>query len=70
MWARVVAARVECGAAGGAVKVGPSGPPAGEALTAPMGQLSPAIMGMEPRQGLLVASWWLDTADRTVAQEN
>jgi hypothetical protein len=44
--------------------------PEGEALTALVVQLSPATMGVEPRQGLVVASLWLDTAGHTSAQQN
>ena len=54
---------------GRAVKVGPSGPPGGGALTAPWFQLSPATIGSGPPAGRSwLLWWWLDTADLTIAQ--
>jgi hypothetical protein len=47
---------------GGAVKAGPSGLPGGEALTAPGAGCRQPQWGMEPGQGFLVASLWVDTA--------
>ena len=53
---------------GGAVKAGPLGPPGGGALGAPGVQLSPATLGLDRPWAVLVAPWWLDTADLTIAQ--
>lgn len=54
------------GALGGAVKAGPSGPPVGEALRAPVVQLSPATMGLEPGQGVPGRRGLVDTADLAI----